>query len=239
MGDSLHKAIAVRLCNQVVNGKPTADNIHEKFVEFCCDLKQACIVGLTKRLQFIARLINHHLLLFFVEKEPNAHDSFQMLLTHPIKVRLGAFQLLFALFFEHLEVKAEEALHARRVFQLQILHVRVQCVQRLDQPLVHLGPSDWEVILDEDGDHEGQLLIAALGQDNILRVVDHLEQLRLNLRLKLVRQWPLSLISCTGCKSDLLGRACDQLRLGLLLLLLGGTTGCKRAAPVLLQQASQ
>ena len=48
-----------------------------------------------------------------------------MLLTHPIEVRLGALELLFALFFQHLEIEAKEALQARRVLYLQVLHVRV------------------------------------------------------------------------------------------------------------------
>lgn len=134
-----------------------------------------------------------------------------MLLTHPIEVRLGALELLFALFFQHLEIKAKEALQARRVLDLQVLHVRVERVQRLYQPLVHLRPRHWEVILDEYSDNEGQLLITTFRQNHILRVVYHRKQLRLNLSLKLVRKWPLPLICRTSsCKSDRFSSAaCD------------------------------
>ena len=83
-------------------------------------------------MELIRALIYDHLLLLLVEKEPNADDTAQVLLAHLVEVRLGAVELLLALLFEHLEVEAEEALHARRILKLQIMHVREQCVQVLD-----------------------------------------------------------------------------------------------------------
>ena len=82
----------------------------------------------------------------------------------------------------------------------------MQGIQRLIEPLVHLRPGHWKVILHKDGDHESQLLVAALRQDHILRVIDHLQQLTLYLNAKLVRQRPFALITprCAGSKSNLL-----------------------------------
>ena len=95
-------------------------------------MKQACIICLSKRLELVRALIYDHILLLLVKKEPDADDTAQVLLAHLVEVRLGAVELLLALLFQHLEVEAEEALHARRVLNLQILHVREQCVQVLD-----------------------------------------------------------------------------------------------------------
>lgn len=116
-----------------------------------------------------------------VEKEPDTHDALEVLLAHLLEVRLGAIELLLALLFQHLEVEREEALHSGSVLELQALHIGVQCFKGLAEPLIHLGPLHWEVILDEDSDHERKLLVAGLGQDDVFRVVDHSEQLSLDL----------------------------------------------------------
>lgn len=42
---SLHKLVVVWLGDQVVNGKAAAYDVHETFVEFGCDGKQARVVG--------------------------------------------------------------------------------------------------------------------------------------------------------------------------------------------------
>ena len=63
----------------------------------------------------------------------------------------------------------------------------MQGVKGLDQPLVHLGPCHWEVILNKDGDSECELLIARLRQNNILWIVNQLQQLCLDRSLELLK----------------------------------------------------
>ena len=57
----------------------------------------------------------------------------------------------------------------------------MESVDRLNEKLIHLGPGHWEVILDEDSDDESQLVVATLRQDHVLWMVDHPQQLCLNL----------------------------------------------------------
>ena len=180
------KLVVVRLRHQVVNGEATADDVHEQFVEFSRDFEQSLVVCLAEWLQLLRLLVEHHFALLLVEEEPNAHDAFQVVLAHLLEVGLGTLQLFLALFFQHFEVKAQESLHSRRIIDLKVLHVVVQRVQRLDQPLVHLRPRHREVILDEDGDHKRQLFVAAPREYHIVRVVDHLQQLGLDLISQLI-----------------------------------------------------
>ena len=68
MSDSVNEAVIIWLSHQIVYREPTAYNIHQKFIEFRRDLKQARIVGLTERLELIRCLVDDHFLLLFIEE---------------------------------------------------------------------------------------------------------------------------------------------------------------------------
>ena len=70
----------------------------------------------------------------------------------------------------------------------------MQRFERFRQPLVHLWPSHRKVILDKDSDHKCELLIAALRENDVLRVVDHLQELGFDLLAQLLGKGPSLLI---------------------------------------------
>ena len=65
-------------------------------------------------------------------------------------------------------------MHSWSIFKRETLHGVVQLVQALEKPLVHLGPLSREVILDEDCNHEGELVVAVFGQYYLVGVLDKL-----------------------------------------------------------------
>ena len=103
MGHCFHKAVVIRFCHQIVDRKTASYNVHEKLIQLGRDLEQALVEGGgQRRLKLLSSGVDDHCSLLLVEEEPNSCDALQMLLAHPIEVRFGALQLLFALFFEHL-----------------------------------------------------------------------------------------------------------------------------------------
>ena len=88
IGHFLDVAVVLGLLHQVVDAEAAAHDVEQKLVEFRRDLKQSLIVGLPKWLQLLSLRIHDHLALLFVEEQPYAHDAFQVLLAHLLKVRL-------------------------------------------------------------------------------------------------------------------------------------------------------
>ena len=101
--------------------------------------------------------------------------------------------MLFGLLFQHFIIEAKEPFNSWSVFLLQILHPSIQFFQSDQNPLINLNPILWEIVLDKQGDNEGELLIVFGGEDDVVRVGYKLEQFILDLLAKFVRDGLTSL----------------------------------------------
>lgn len=105
-----------------------------------------------------------------------------------VEVHFAGCEFLFVLLFHYLEVEAQETLNSRRVVHLQVPHTVVKTFEGFQKPLVEGLPLRGEVILDEVGYDERELVVGVLSEDNVVRVLNQLQQLVFDLRSQLVRQ---------------------------------------------------
>ena len=151
------------------------------------------VVGLRKWLQLAGLRVDNHLTLLFVEEKPYTHDTFKVFFCNLLEVCLRALQMLLALLFQDFNIEAHKAFNSWNIVELQALHVVKQTFHELVQPLVHLRPRLWEVVLDKYCHNKCQLLVAGPAQDHIFRFFHHLEQLLLNVIAQVLwqRAFPL------------------------------------------------
>ena len=89
MGHCLYEAVVIWLRHQVVDRETASHDVHKKLVQLGRDLEQALVEGGgQRRLKLLRGGVNDHSPLLLVEEEPDSCDSLQMLLAHPIEMRL-------------------------------------------------------------------------------------------------------------------------------------------------------
>ncbi len=119
-----------------------------------------------------ALLRAHHLLTLLVEELPHARNRLQVLLGHLVEVPLRGAQFFLVLLLHHLEVKPKEPLDLGPVLQLQLVEAPVQLLQKLQQPVVQLGPLSGKVVLDEYRYDERELVVGIFCENNGVWVHD-------------------------------------------------------------------
>ena len=109
--------------------------------------------------------------MLLIEELPDFENILEVVAGHLVEMALLETELFLILFFEHLEVKAEEALDFGGVFGLQAVDVVEEVVEGLQKPLVQLRPAGREVLLHENAGHQRKLIVCILTQNTVIRIL--------------------------------------------------------------------
>ena len=158
------------LVQEVVEAEATSNDEHKALVELAGDVKEQLVVVL--ELQAVVLYIVDHSCLLLIEELPDFENILEVVAGHLVEMALLETELFLILFFEHLEVKAEEALDFGGVFGLQAVDVVEEVVEGLQKPLVQLRPAGREVLLHENAGHQRKLIVCILTQNTVIRILN-------------------------------------------------------------------
>ena len=157
---------------QVVETEATGYNKHHALVKLRRNIESDLVVVL-KLKDIVFDVIDHSGLLV-VEIFPYFVDVGQVLSGYLVEVALQSAQLLFVLFFQHLEVKAQKSLDLRSVFCLEAMNIIIQVFKGGEQPGIQLWPVAGKVLLHKSARHQRQLGVRALSQNAVVGVLNKL-----------------------------------------------------------------